>query len=34
MDDHLRNRLAATEATFDEVLVELADPDVLRDQNR
>ena len=34
MDDHLRKRLAATEVTFDEILVELADPDVLGDQNR
>ena len=34
MDDNLRNRLAATEVTFDEILVELADPDVLSDQNR
>lgn len=34
MDDNLRSRLAATEATFEEVLAELADPDVLRDQNR
>jgi peptide chain release factor 1 len=34
MDDHLRNRLAATEVTFDEILIELADPNVLSDQNR
>lgn len=34
MDDHLRKRLAATEVTFDEILVELTDPDVLGDQNR
>jgi peptide chain release factor 1 len=34
MDDHLRNRLAATEVTFDEILVQLIDPDVLGDQNR
>jgi len=34
MDDHLRKRLAATEVTFDEILVELIDPDVLGDQNR
>jgi peptide chain release factor 1 len=34
MDDHLRNRLAATEVTFDEILVQLVDPDVLGDQNR
>lgn len=34
MDDNLRNRLAATEVTFDEVLVEFADPDILSDQNR
>ncbi|MEE8456702.1 MAG: peptide chain release factor 1 [Acidimicrobiia bacterium] len=34
MDDHLRSRLAATEATFEETLVQLIDPDVLGDQNR
>ena len=34
MDDHLRNRLTATEATFEEILVQLVDPDLLSDQNR
>lgn len=34
MDDHLRKRLAATEATFDEILIQLVDPAVLGDQNR
>ena len=34
MDDNLRNRLAATEETFEGILVELVDPNVLGDQNR
>lgn len=34
MDDNLRLRLGATEATFEETLVQLIDPDVLGDQNR
>lgn len=34
MDDNLRSRLGATEATFEEVLVQLVDPAVLADQNR
>jgi len=34
MDDGLRARLAATEATFEETLVQLIDPDVLGDRNR
>jgi peptide chain release factor 1 len=34
MDDNLRNRLDATEVTFDEILAQLVDPDVLGDQNR
>lgn len=34
MDDRLRERLAATEVTFEEVLTLLADPEVLADQKR
>jgi peptide chain release factor 1 len=34
MDDSLRKRLAATEVTFDEILSQLVDPDVLGDQSR
>ncbi|MEN8040189.1 MAG: peptide chain release factor 1 [Actinomycetota bacterium] len=34
MDDHLRGRLAATEATFEEILTQMVDPDILGDQNR
>lgn len=34
MDDGLRSRLAATEVTFEEILAQLIDPDVLGDQNR
>jgi peptide chain release factor 1 len=34
MDDHLRRRLDATVITFEEILAQLLDPDVLTDQNR
>ena len=34
MNDSLRKRLAANEVTFDEILSQLVDPDVLGDQNR
>jgi peptide chain release factor 1 len=34
MDDSLRKRLDATEATFEEILTQLVDPDILGDQNR
>lgn len=34
VDDNLRNRLAATEVTFEEILTQLVDPNVLGDQNR
>lgn len=34
MNDGLRDRLAATESTFEEVLAQLIDPDVLGDQQR
>jgi peptide chain release factor 1 len=34
MDDSLRVRLAATESTFEEILSQLVDPNVLGDQNR
>ncbi len=34
VDDNLRNRLAATEVTFEEILTQLIDPAVLGDQNR
>lgn len=34
MNDSLRSRLAATEAIFEEMLVQLVDPDVLGDQSR
>ena len=34
VDDNLRNRLAATEVTFEEILTQLVDPNVLGDRNR
>ena len=34
VDDNLRNRLAATEVTFEEILSQLVDPNVLGDRNR